>query len=63
LEPLQEGKEQMLNEIDISKGKVEQISLETEDLLKDHITVQIVETVAEKNVEVKSRVEEIPGRF
>jgi hypothetical protein len=53
----------MLNEIDISKGKVEQISLETEDLLKDHITVQIVETVEEKNVEVKSRVEEIPGRF
>jgi hypothetical protein len=62
LEPLQEGAEQMLNDIDVAKGQIEQISLETRELLKEHITAQIVETIEEKNTQVKSRVEEISSR-
>jgi hypothetical protein len=37
--------------------------LETEELLKEHITVQTVESVAEKSAQVKTRVEEISGKF
>jgi hypothetical protein len=38
LEPLQEGAEQMLIEIDITKGHIEQFVLESGELLKEHIT-------------------------
>jgi chromosome segregation ATPase len=63
LEPLQEGAEKMLTEIDAAKGQIEQVGLESGELLKEHITVQIVETVAEKSTQVKSQVEEISSRF
>jgi len=47
----------MLNYIDATKGHIEQITLESGELLKEHITMHIVETIVEKSVRVKSRVE------
>jgi hypothetical protein len=37
--------------------------LESGEILKEHITMHIVDIVAEKSVQVKSKVEEISGRF
>jgi hypothetical protein len=39
LKPLQEGTKQMLTEIDTTKGQVEQVGLESGELLQEHITV------------------------
>jgi hypothetical protein len=57
MEPLQGGMEQMLNDISAPKVNIEQIILESGELLKENITTQIVETVAKKSPQVKSRVE------
>jgi hypothetical protein len=37
--------------------------LESGELLKEHITAQTVEIIAEKNAQIKSQVEEITNRF
>jgi len=63
LEPLQEGVEQMLTDIDIAKGQIQQFVLESGELLKEHITEQTVETITEKSMQVKSQVEKISSRF
>jgi hypothetical protein len=54
LELLQEGAEKMLNEIDTAKGHIGKMSLETEELLKEHITAQIVESIAEKSIHINT---------
>jgi len=61
LEPLQEGVEKMLTNIDAAKGQTEQVGLENEELLKEPITMQTVETIAKKSAQVKSKVEDILG--
>jgi thioredoxin-related protein len=53
----------MLTEIDTTKGQIEQVGLESGELLKEHITAQTVEIIAEKSAQVKSQVEEISSRF
>jgi hypothetical protein len=57
LEPLQEGEEQMLTEIDAVEGQIEQVGLESGEILKEHITTQTVEIIAENNAQIKSQVE------
>jgi hypothetical protein len=44
--------EKMLTEIDATKGQVEQVGLENEELLKEPITMQTVETIAKKSAQV-----------
>jgi len=63
LEPLLEGAEKMLIDIDVGKGQVEQDGLDKEELLKDPIIAQTMETIAEKRIQVNSKVEDISGRF
>jgi hypothetical protein len=53
----------MLIEINAAKGQIEKVGLESEELLKEHITAQILEAVAKKSTQVTSRVEDIKGRF
>ena len=47
----------MLIDIDTTKGKIEQVGLESGELLKEHITMQIVETIVEKSAQIKYQVE------
>jgi hypothetical protein len=47
----------MLTDIDAEKGHIEQVGLESGELLKEHITTWTMETIVEKSVEVKSQVE------
>ena len=49
LEPLQEKVEKMLTGIDVTKGDIQKIILEIEELMKKHIIAQTVEPVAEKS--------------
>jgi hypothetical protein len=60
---MQEGMKQMLTEIYASKVNIGKIIFETEELMKEHITVHIVESISEKSTLVKDIVEEISGRF
>jgi hypothetical protein len=53
----------MITDIDATKGQIEQVDLESGELLKEHITAQTVETIAEKRAQIKSQVEEISSRF
>jgi hypothetical protein len=53
----------MLTEMDTTKGQMENLRLEAEEILKEHITAQTVESVAEKSTQVKTHAEEISGRF
>jgi hypothetical protein len=63
LEPLQEDAENILTEMDTAKGQMENIKLEAEEMMKEHLTAQTVESVAEKSTQVKTCAEEISGRF
>jgi hypothetical protein len=40
LEPLQEDAENILTEMDTTKGHMENIRLEAEEMLKEHLTAQ-----------------------
>jgi hypothetical protein len=53
----------MLIDIYTTKDQIEQVVLESGELLKEHIYVQTVDIIAEKNAQVKSQVEEITNRF
>jgi hypothetical protein len=63
LEPLQEGTQKILNDIDVAKGQIKKNSLESGEFLKEHITMKIVDIVVEKSVQVKSQVEEVSRMF
>jgi hypothetical protein len=43
------GLEKMLTKIDATKGYMEKVGVETEEMLKEHITTQTVESVPEKS--------------
>jgi len=62
LEPLQEQEEKMLT-LEIEKYEMEQAHLERIRVLKDHITVQVMETLIEKSVQAKKRVDELEKHF
>jgi hypothetical protein len=49
LEPLQEGDEIIITELKAEKGRIEKIHLESVEVLKEHITTQIVENMAERS--------------
>jgi len=49
LEPLQEQVENMLVELEIEKGRLEHVHSESIAVLKENITLQVVETLIEKS--------------
>jgi hypothetical protein len=49
LEPLQEHAEKILTEMDATKGKMETLKLEAEEMMKDYIIAYNVEFVLEKS--------------
>jgi len=49
--------------MDTAKGHMENLKLEAEEILKEHIIMQIVESVTEKSAQVKTCAEDISGRF
>jgi hypothetical protein len=53
----------MFTDIYTTKDQIEQVVLESGELLKEHIYVQTVDIIAKKNALVKSQVEEITNRF
>jgi hypothetical protein len=63
LEPLQEGAEMMITELEATKGRIEKLHLESVEVLKEHITMQLVESIAERSVQEKTQVQELTGRF
>jgi hypothetical protein len=63
LEPLQEQEEKMLTTLEIEKYEMEQAHLERIRVLKDHITVQVMETLIEKSAQAKKRVDELEKHF
>jgi len=50
-------------EIDATKGYIEKIISDIEDLLKDHNNTHTVESIAEKNAQVKTWAEDITRKF
>jgi hypothetical protein len=48
LDPLQEGEEKMMKEIDEYCGQVEMVGLENEELMKEDITTETLDTFTEK---------------
>jgi hypothetical protein len=63
LEPLQEGEEMMITELEATKGRIEKLHLESVEVLKEHITTQLVENIAERSAQEKAQVQELTGRF
>jgi hypothetical protein len=45
--------------MDASKGQIENFKLEDEDMMKENINTHIVESVVEKNTQVKTCAKEI----
>ena len=50
LEPLQEQDEKMIAKLDTEKGRLEQMHSESLEVLKEHVIMQVVETLTEKGV-------------
>jgi hypothetical protein len=50
LEILQEQAEKMIIELETKKGKLEKVHSESIEVLKEHVTMQVVETLTEKSV-------------
>jgi hypothetical protein len=50
LEPLQEKEERMILELETEKGILKQVHLKNKEVLKEHITLQVVDTLEEKSV-------------
>jgi hypothetical protein len=59
LEPLQEQAEQMITTLEIEKSRMEQAHSESIQVLKEHVTMQVMETLTEKSVQAKKQVDEL----
>jgi hypothetical protein len=51
LEPLHEGEEIIITEMEETKGRIEQLHLESVEVMKDHITLQLVENIVERSAQ------------
>jgi hypothetical protein len=54
LEPLQEEAKMMIKKLEETKGRLEQLHLEGVEVMKEHITTQLVENIVEKRTQVKT---------
>jgi len=63
LEPFQEDEKTMITKLEETKGRLEQLHLESVEVMKEHITTQLVENIAEKRTQVKTRAEELKEDF
>jgi hypothetical protein len=53
----------MIAELEIEKGILEQVHSENKEVLKEHITLQVVETLVEKSVQEKTQVDVLTKKF
>jgi hypothetical protein len=63
LKQLQEDEKTILTELDTKNDHTKNLKLEDEDMLKEHLTPQTMESFENKSTQVKTSFEEISSRF
>jgi hypothetical protein len=49
----------MIIELEETKGRIEKLNLDIVEVMKEHITLYIVENIVEKSTQVKSQIQEL----
>jgi hypothetical protein len=53
----------MIEEMDIEKGRLEHMHSDILEMLKEHVTMQVVDTLTEKSVHAKKKLDALSKKF
>ena len=63
LEPLQEKVEKIITKLETEKARMEHVHSESIQVLTEHVTMQAVETLADKNAQEKNQLDDLAKKF